>query len=536
MLVELSVRNLGVVEELSLVLGPGLTAVTGETGAGKTMIVNAISLLAGGRAQGEMVRRGAAEAVVEGRFVIGEDEMVVTRVVPVSGRSRAYIDGRMVTAAQLSELAQRSVDLHGQHSHQSLLSTAVQRRLLDRYGGVDLGALTEAREKLAGIEQRLDDLGGDARARAHEIDLLRYQTEEIDGAGISDPEEDLRLEAEEDLLADATSHIEAAASARESLGGDGGVSDRLGEALVALAGKAPFVELHRRLAAVGGELEDIGAELRGLEESLEMDPERLEYVRRRRRLLHDLIRKYGDDLGEVVAFGVEAHRRLDELERHDEVAAELESELAAARAEVESRAREVATCRVNAAGPLGKEVTGRLVDLALAKASFEVRCSGPPPKDQVEFLFSANAGHDPLPLARVASGGELARVMLALRLVLTAGPDTLVFDEVDAGIGGQAALAVGESLCRLGAGHQVLVVSHLPQVAAFADRHVVVLKSDDGEGTVSSALVADDDARVVELARMLAGRPDSESGRTHATELLEMAAMVRTRRDRETSS
>ncbi len=533
MLVELSVRDLGIVEELALVLGPGLTAVTGETGAGKTMIVNAISLLSGGRALGEMVRHGASEAVVEGRFVIDGDEIVVTRVIPVQGRSRAYIDGRMVTAAHLAELARRHVDLHGQHSHQSLLSTSVQRRLLDQYGGVDLGALEEARETLAGIERRLGDLGGDARARAHEIDLLRYQTEEIASAGISDPDEDLRLEAEEDLLADATSHIEAAASARESLGGESGVSDRLGEALLALAGKAPFADLHRRLAAVGGELEDIATELRSLEEALEMDPERLEFVRRRRRLLHDLIRKYGDDLGEVVAFGIEARRRLDELERHEEVAAELEAEAAAAAAEVDHRARAVATARANAAVPLGKEVTGRLGDLALPKASFEVRCSGPPPMDHVEFLFSANAGHDPLPLARVASGGELARVMLALRLVLTAGPETLVFDEVDAGIGGQAALAVGESLCRLGADHQVLVVSHLPQVAAFADRHVVVLKSDDGAGVMSSALVADDDARVVELARMLAGRPDSESGRTHAAELLEMAATARARRDRE---
>jgi len=534
-LAELSVRDLGIVEDLALVLGPGLTAVTGETGAGKTMIVNAISLLTGGRAQGEMVRRGASEAVVEGRFLLGDDEVVVTRVVPSGGRSRAYVNGRMVTAAHLAELARRHVDLHGQHSHQSLLSTSVQRRLLDRYGGVDLEALVGARETLAGIERRLADLGGDARARAHEIDLLRYQVEEISGAGISDPDEDRRLEAEEDLLADATSHIEAAASARESLGGEGGVSDRLGEALMALAAKAPFTELHRRLGAVGGELEDIAAELRNLEESLEMDPERLEFVRRRRQLLRDLIRKYGDDLGEVMSFGVDARRRLDELERHEEVAAELEAAAAAAAAEVDLRAREVATARAAAALPLGKEVSGRLGDLALPKASFEVRCSGPPPMDQVEFLFSANAGHDPLPLSRVASGGELARVMLALRLVLTAGPETLVFDEVDAGIGGRAALTVGESLCRLGADHQVLVVSHLPQVAAFADRHVVVHKSDDGSGVMSTALVADDDARVVELARMLAGRPDSESGRTHATELLELAAAARTRRDRETS-
>ncbi|MCB0991172.1 MAG: DNA repair protein RecN [Acidimicrobiales bacterium] len=530
MLVELSVRDLGVIEDLRLVLGGGMTALTGETGAGKTLVVQAIQLLTGGKADSSLVRPGAEEAVVEGRFVHGDAEVVVSRVIPASGRSRSYIDGRMANSAQLGDLGSELVDLHGQHAHQSLLAPAVQRAALDDHAGVSLEALHAARASVRRIETELAEVGGDARARAHEIDLLRYQIAEIEDAAIAGADEDSTLEDEEDLLADAHAHLEAASGVREAVAGDGGALDSVGLALSMLAGRSPFREVERRLRSVQAELDDVATETRAVGEGIEDDPERLVQVRARRQLLRDLTRKYGDSLAEVIEFAERAHERLDQLERHDELAGELEQRLAVAHSQVAAEAKLVAEARREAASPLAQAVTARLPDLAMGRARVEVVVGGADPGDDVEFLFAANSGSPLLPLNKVASGGELARVMLALRLVLSAGPETLVFDEVDAGIGGEAAIAVGESLARLGADHQVLVVTHLPQVAAFADEHVVVTKVDDGSGAQSRIEAARDERRVVELARMLAGRPDSSAGREHAGELLALGASVREQR------
>ena len=528
MLAELSVRDLGVIEELRLVLGPGMTAVTGETGAGKTLVVQAIQLLTGGRTDPSLVRAGAREAVVEGRFLVGEDEeLIVSRIIPAEGRSRAYIDGRMANAAALGDVGRRIVDLHGQHAHQSLLSPAVQRRSLDQSGEVDLEPLRAARSTLDDVVRRLGELGGDARARAHEVDLLTYQLGEIDGAAIDGPDEDTRLEAEEDVLSNAQAHLEAAAAAKAALLDDAGALDAVGLALAALTGRRPFDPVVARLRSVQGELEDLGAEVRAAADEIEDDPGRLEHLRQRRQLLRDLVRKYGDRLDDVIAFGVDAQRRLDQLQRHDELAAELEIEADEARRLVAHEAKAVAEARRAAAGPLADAVGELLPELAMPRARLHVEVRGDDPGDDVEFMFAANSGTTPLPLGKVASGGELARVMLALRRVLTAGPETLVFDEVDAGIGGEAAIAVGESLARLGGLHQVVVVTHLPQVAAFADEQLVVTKTDDGTGVQSSIAPVRGEDRVVELARMLAGRPDSAAGREHAAELLDLGEETR---------
>jgi DNA repair protein RecN (Recombination protein N) len=535
-LVELAVRDLGVIAELRLLLGPGMTAVTGETGAGKTMVVDAIELLVGGRADPLLVRAGADEAWVEGRFVRGDDEIVVARAVPRSGRSRAYLDGRLATVAELSETGAVFVDLHGQHAHQSLLHPSAQRDALDRFGRVDLEPLRAARRAVQALVDELATMGGDERSRARELDLVRYQVAEIDAAGITGPDEDAELEALEDELADAAAHRDAAAGAVELLSGDGTVgegvgsaSDALGAAVAVLAGRAPFAGAEARLRALTAELADLAGELRATGEAIDEDPERLAQVRDRRQLLHDLRRKYGETLADVIAEGDRLHARLAELEDHDRRAAELDQRLAAARKAEAEAAAAVGDARRAVAPELAQRVQAHLVELAMPRARVDVAVGAADPADDVELRLAANPGTEPLPLAKVASGGELARTMLALRLVLTAAPPTLVFDEVDAGIGGAASLAVGRALARLAGDHQVLVVTHLPQVAAYADAQVRVAKQSDELATVSHVSLLDHPERVVELSRMLSGQPDSDAARVHAAELLATAAGERGR-------
>ncbi|HEY8527191.1 MAG TPA: DNA repair protein RecN [Acidimicrobiales bacterium] len=525
MLAELAVRDLGVIAELRLLLGPGMTVVTGETGAGKTMVVDAIELLVGGRADPALVRTGADEAWVEGRFVKPDgEEVVVGRAIPRNGRSRAYVDGRLATASVLAELGEELVDLHGQHAHQSLLHPAAQRDALDRFGAVDLEPLLAARREIQAITAELESLGGDERARARELDLLRYQVNEIDAAGLQGPDEDRELEELEDALADATAHREAAAVAVEALTGEGAASDALGTAVAALAGRAPFAAHEERLRALAAELTDAAAEVRLAAEQIDEDPERLAAVRERRQVLHDLRRKYGETLADVIAEGERLRARLAELEDHDRRAEELDARLAAARQAEAAAAAAVGKARRAAAPELAERVQVHLAELAMPNARVAVRVPDEDPGDDVELLLAANPGTPPLPLAKVASGGELARTMLALRLVLTSAPPTLVFDEVDAGIGGQAAVAVGRALSRLAAERQVLVVTHLPQVAAYADAQVRVSKQSTDSSTVSHAHLLDDGERVIELSRMLSGLPDSNAARVHAIELLASAA------------
>jgi DNA repair protein RecN (Recombination protein N) len=536
MLHELHIESMGVIERLDLVLTAGLTAFTGETGAGKTMLVEAINLLVGGRADPAVVRPGGGEARVEGRFVVDDDEYIVARVIPTDGRSRAYVNGRLATAANLAELGARTVDLHGQHAHQSLLTTAAQRDALDRFCSTDLQPLRAARARLVEIDAALAALGGDQRSRAREIDLLRFQLGELSDAAISDADEDERLSAEEDTLADAAAHREAGQLAVDSLTGsvegvdgasaDRPVADAFGVALRAIAGRAPFDDYAVRLEALAAETTELGRDLRAFTEALDEDPERLAEIRLRRQLLHDMRRKYGESLADVIAFHEEARQRLTELESYDQRVAALEQDReAAVKAE---RAAAVAVAKVRRAGAskLGAAVRDVVRSLAMPHAEVDVVVGDEAPGDDVAFLIAANPGLPMLPLSRVASGGELARTMLALRLVLTEAPETLVFDEVDAGIGGAAATAVAEALARLGRRHQVMVVTHLAQVAALADSQIVVTKtiSDDRSGettTVARARAVEGDERIDEIARMLSGEQAGASARRHAADLLD---------------
>jgi DNA repair protein RecN (Recombination protein N) len=534
MLRELHVSDLGIVDDVTLLVNPGATAITGETGAGKTLLVEAIELLLGRRADTTLVRHGADEARVEGRFETEDGrEVVLARVLPNDGRTRAYIDGRLASVAELAEVGSTLVDLHGQNAHQSLLAPAVQRRALDRFIGeaafAALAALRQARDDVRQAETELVTLGGDERARARELDLLRFQIDEIDTAGLSDPGEEVTLEAEETLLADAVAHREALIDAYGALEGPG--LDAVGRAVAAISDRAPFAELAARLRSVQAELADLERELRLASEQVNEDPAQLEQVRARRQRLRELCRKYGETVTDVLAYADETRQRLQELEGFEARAAELER----ARSDAEQRAREAASAlsqaRQRAAEPLAAAVTAHLRELAMPAAYLEVALSPGPltddGADDVTFLLAPNPGESPKPLAKAASGGELSRAMLALRLVLSEAPPTLVFDEVDAGIGGEAGIAVGRLLADLGTRHQVLCVTHLAQVAAFADAQVVVEKREESGRTVASATPVVADERVNELSRMLAGVGESTHARGHAAELLEHAARRR---------
>ena len=528
MLNELAVTNLGVIAELRLVLDDGMTAVTGETGAGKTLIVEAIDLLAGGRADASIVRHGASEAIVEGRFSVlsdnGDDEIVVRRVVPATGRSRAYIDGQMATAKALGEVVAEHVDLYAQHAQHSLLTASGQRAALDRYAGTALAELQKARDAQRAIAAELESLGGDLASREREMELLRFQLNDLDRADVSDPEEDDRLADQERALSDVADTRARSAEALAALTDESGALELLGAAVSGLAATDALREQHRRLAGLMAELEDAATELRRAAEAIVEDPEKLEAILNRRQLLAGLRRRHGDgSLAGVIAEHQRLAGRLAGLEDAEGRSGELMTQLDAATSEVAQAAAAVAATRRAAAPRLAGAVEAELRKLAMPAARFDVLIGDEDPGDDVEMRFTANPGTSLAPLARSASGGELARAMLALRLVAATEQETVIFDEVDAGIGGEAATAVGNALARVGQTRQVLVVTHLAQVAAAADQQVGVTKVVEGGQTTTVADVLGEESRVVELSRMLSGQPTSDSAHAHARELLASA-------------
>ena len=527
MLTELRVENLGIVENLELILSDGVIALTGETGAGKTMLVEAINLLIGGRADATVVRHGTQEARVEGRFVVGDVETILCRVVPLDGRSRAYVNGRLATVSQLSDLGQDLLDMHGQHAHQSLLGAAAQREALDHFAEIDLSGLRGARARVTEVDASLALLGGDERARAREIDLLRFQVEEISAASITDPQEDESLGKEQDLLSDAVNYRESLWSSHGVLSDEDGVSDSLGKAIAFLGNRDAFAEIISRMKSIQSDLDDVSGEVRDTAEGIEDNPQRLDAVRNRRQLLLDLRRKYGETLSDVMQYGAESSVRLDELESYEARAQALDTERQQAVSELRIQEQLVGEARRKAAPLLAKSVQQRLRKLAMPHAVLDVHVaegSGDVSRDAagdgVVFLLAANPGSDALPLTKVASGGELARTMLALRLVLTEGPHTLVFDEVDAGIGGEAAVAVAQALSDLGKRHQVLVVTHLAQVAAVATSHIQVSKQVRDRQTFAQATPLAATDRISEIARMLSGGVAETAALEHAKQLL----------------
>ncbi|MEU3255268.1 DNA repair protein RecN [Streptomyces sp. NPDC006997] len=568
------IRSLGVIDDAVVELSPGFTAVTGETGAGKTMVVTSLGLLLGGRADAALVRIGARNAVVEGRIAVPEDAaaavraeeagaelddgtLLISRTVSAEGRSRAHLGGRSVPVGVLAELADELVAVHGQTDQQGLLKQSRQRQALDRYAGytvaVPLGKYTEAYRRLRAVSTELAEITTRARERAQEADLLRYGLDEI-AAVEPRAGEDVELAEEAERLGHAEALASAATAAHAALAGNPEDPEGVdASTLVAGAHRAleavrshdpALAALADRIGEVGILLGDVAGELAGYADDLDADPLRLAAVEERRAALTALTRKYGEnvDTAAVLAWAENSAARLTELDGDDERIGELTAERDALRTELGGLAQTLTDARTEAAERFAAAVTAELASLAMphARVSFEIRQTedpegvevggravayGPSGADEVELLLAPHPGAPPRPIAKGASGGELSRVMLAVEVVF-AGTDpvpTYLFDEVDAGVGGKAAVEIGRRLARLAKSAQVVVVTHLPQVAAFADRQLLVEKTNDGSVTRSGVKVLEGEERIRELSRMLAGQEDSETARAHAEELLATA-------------
>ncbi|MFE2866906.1 DNA repair protein RecN [Embleya sp. NPDC059259] len=568
------IQGLGVIEDAVVELAPGFTVVTGETGAGKTMVVTGLGLLFGGRADAGLVRNGTGKALVEGRLSVPADspagrraaeagaevddgELLLARTVSAEGRSRAHVGGRSAPIGLLTDLADDLIAVHGQTDQQRLLRPARQRGALDRYAGeavsVPLKAYGGVYRRLREVSAELTEITTRARERAQEADLLRFGLTEIEQV-VPQPGEDAELAAETLRLGHADALRTAATTAHEALLGDPETGTDAVDASTLLGAAHRAVEAVRahdpalaaladRLGEVGYLVSDVAGELASYAAGVDADPVRLAAAEERRAALSGLTRKYGESIDEVLAWAERSAARLAELDGDDDRTEELTAERDALRGELATLASEVSAARFAAAERFAAAVTGELSALAMPYARVGVAISGVDDPDglpvgdrvlaygsmgvdEVELQLSPHPGAPPRPLAKGASGGELSRVMLAVEVVF-AGADpvpTFVFDEVDQGVGGKAAVEVGRRLARLARVAQVIVVTHLPQVAAFADRHLVVEKSSDGSVTRSGVVTLDDAARVRELSRMLAGLEDSELGRAHAEELLATAA------------
>lgn len=530
MLDELAVTNLGIIAEARIEPGPGLVVITGETGAGKTLLLGALRLLSGETARKDQIGPNGDEAVVEARLLGGGDEHVLTRRVGAA-RSRAYLDGAMVTAGSLSDELAGVVEIVGQHDRNALADPGAVRSMVD--GALDAGG-KRAKERydaawsaLGVIDARIAELGGDHRALERELDMLRFQVAEVDDAGFA-AGDDAVLEETANRLRNAEALGERLAAAGEAAGeeGAGAALDRAVHELSVAAKTDPtlseLADLGREAAALVGEL---SAEIAAVSADFERDPARLADVEQRLALLADLRRKYGDDLDGVLAFAAGARQRADRLETLLAGA----GELAAARTEavetLDAAAGELVQARVAAAARLATAATAHLTDLGFADpvVRFQVEPAQPGPggADRVTLEFASDTALQPQPASRIASGGELSRLVLSLRLAAgVADAGIVAFDEIDAGTGGATALAMGRKLAALAEGRQVFCVTHLPQVAAFADRHFAVRR----DGTRATVAAVDGDDRVEELSRMLAGLPESDRGKEHAAELLVLAS------------
>lgn len=583
MLQQLRLRSLGVIKDAVVELGPGFTVVTGETGAGKTMVVTALGLLLGARGDAGAVRSGDASLLVEARLQIDPaarlarrvedaggalddgDVLIVGRSVTAEGRSRAQVGGRAAPVAVLGEVTGELITVHGQTDQLRLKSPVRQREALDRFAGAELTAPLEAYRatfrRLREVDRELHEITDQARQRAQEAELLRLGVAEVERVEPL-PGEDVELRAEAERLAHAEELHTAASGAHTALAGDDdtdaaatavGLVDAARRALEhAGHHDAALAALAGRAAEVGYLLADLAADCAAYVDGVEADPLRQAAVEERRAALAALTRVHGDTIDEVLAWAGRASARLLELDQDDEHVEALTAERLRLREVLAGHAARLTAVRVAAAARLAEAVTGELQGLAMPDARLHVDVrhrpdpaglpvdlgdgagvqtfqAGPEGVDEIELLLAPHPGAPARAVGKGASGGELSRVMLAIEVVL-GGVDpvpTFVFDEVDAGVGGQAALEIGRRLARLARASQVIVVTHLPQVAAFADLHLKVEKSSDGAVTVSGVRPLDDTARVRELARMLGGVADSDSAQAHAEELIALASTSR---------
>ncbi|MEU4219727.1 DNA repair protein RecN [Actinoplanes sp. NPDC026623] len=579
MLEELRITGLGVIDDTTLRLTTGMNAITGETGAGKTMVVTGLGLLFGGRADAGRVRADPGRAVVEGRLRLAgtlgaavqtriteaggelddDGSVLLSRTVTIEGRSRAHVGGRSMPVSMLGEVGEQVVAVHGQSDQLRLLRPAEQRAALDRFAGPEHEKLLDTyRETFTcwrAVVEDLADRRRHARERSREADLLTLGLDEISRVD-PQPGEDDDLRAEVQRLEHAEGLRTAAALAAQALAGGVEATEETPDATLLLGAARRTLEAQATVDPALGELAarieeaatlvgDVSAELSAYLSSLDADPARLEVIYERRAALRALTRKYADDVEGVIVWADNARVKLAALDSSDELLEELDRERLRIAVTVGELAGRLTAARVEAAVRFAEQVSVELTGLAMPHARVEIAvqprvagrdeptvtvdgaevAAGPDGADDIELRLIAHPGAPALPLQKGASGGELSRVMLAIEVVFAGagGPPTLVFDEVDAGVGGQAAVEIGRRLARLARTHQVLVVTHLPQVAAFADRHLVVAKDVGGAITTSGVRIVEETERARELARMLAGLPDSDLGIAHAEELLAVA-------------
>ncbi|MTV49319.1 DNA repair protein RecN [Heliobacillus mobilis] len=558
MLERLRVENFALIEEAELELSPGMNLLTGETGAGKSLIIDAVGLLIGGRSMPDVVRSGAEKARIEGLFRIDEresdlcrevaelgvdvdddDSLLLTREITKAGKSVCRINGRSVPLSLFREVGGRLVDLQGQHEQQSLMNPRKHRLLLDRLSGVDgekiLRAVEGAYRALEEVEEELKRLQKDERDRIQRQDMLAFQVEEIDSAALVDGEED-ELEQERKRLQNMEKLMAQANGAYESLfGGQGaGVLDLLDKARTAIEEAAAFdkalAELSQNLEAAYYQVEDVAQRMRDYREDLEFQPGRLEEVDDRLDLLRRMKRKYGGSTVEILAYLEQARQELKELENRDERMAELLALRDQRTKKYAEEARKLSSLRQKMAKQLEKSIDKELAFLGMNRAKLEVRLDprtepSATGAEDVEFLFTPNPGEPPKPLAKIASGGEMGRILLAFKTLLAKveGIPSLIFDEIDAGIGGQALQAVAQKMAQVAEDVQVICVTHAPQLAAYADNHFLIQKVLRGQRTITKIVNLDESARVKELARMLGGDGASQLTHSHAEEMFARA-------------
>ena len=559
MLLELRIENLLLIERAELRFAAGLNAITGETGAGKTVLAHSLDLLMGGKARPQIVRPGAAEAYVEGVFALPPDlfageelaeledrmpaaaeEIVLGRRIGASGRTSAFVQGRSASAADLRALGSRLLAFYGQHEHRKLVLSSAQLEILDGFAGAEhlerRARYREAHAEVTSIGRELAELGAREGARERDLDLLRFELAEIEAAGPEPGEED-ELTADRDRLRHAERLRTAAAAAHAAIAGvddDGGARGALGQAeseLASVAAIDPEIDsVAEQVRAVNVELGDAASALRSYADRIEAEPERLEQLEERLTALDRLKRKHGGTTEAVLAHAERCRGEIERLENAEELAAELEAGLAAAAARRAELAAALAEARTKAARQLERRVAGELGALGMADASVEVRLEphpdglGPNGSELVEFWVATSPGIPASPLREAASGGELSRIMLALTsLGAGGGAGTVVFDEIDAGIGGNTARAVGEKLRSLGADRQLICITHLPQVASLASAHFRIVKEADRQASRASVERVDGEELVAEIVRMLGGKRDDDVASRHARELLAAA-------------
>jgi DNA repair protein RecN (Recombination protein N) len=562
MLKELNIKNFAIIDQVRVEFTPGLNVFTGETGAGKSIVVDALNLALGERANPDLIRTGSTEAVVEASFELngrarkdiaalleeqgiamhaGED-LIVRRVLSAAGKNRIYVNGSLANLATLAALGAGLADIHGQHEHQSLLSPDRQMEMLDSFGDLDELAATVGSfyRRLLDVRKDLAELQTGERERAQREEMLRFQKSEIEAAMLK-PGEDEELANEQKVLSNAEKLAGLAALVDETLyASDGSVLSGLKKAADSLK---EIVEIDSRLAGAmelcesgRAQLEEAAREISSYREGVEFDPGRLEQIGDRLDLIRKFRKKYGNTIEEIIEFGAKAAAELDRMERSTEEIEKFKSEIQAIKFGLTDKAAELTRKRAAAARELEKKAEAELGHLGMKKTTFTVKITqepggdsldglklGPRGADRVEFLIAPNPGEDPKPLARTASGGELSRIMLALKTILVEGDSipTVVFDEVDAGIGGAVAEEVGKKLRRVATKRQVFCITHLPQIACMATSHYGVAKSVKKDRTSTEVRLLDEKERVDEIARMLGGKTITEATIRHAEEMIE---------------